>query len=43
MAPRGRAGDSQLVLFATWLETGPDVPDGKWFKRYPEMTVCDEG
>lgn len=34
---------SQLVLFATWLETGPEVPDGKWFKRFPEMTVCGEG
>jgi hypothetical protein len=33
----------QLELFATWLETGPEVPHGKWFKRFPEMTVCGEG
>ncbi|CAN5533806.1 hypothetical protein BH20VER3_BH20VER3_05890 [soil metagenome] len=27
----------QLELFATWLEAG------RWFKRFPEMTVCGEG
>ena len=27
----------QLELFATWLETGPEVPHGKWFKCFPEM------
>lgn len=32
----------QLRLFATWLETEPEVPHGKWFKRFPEMTVCGE-
>ena len=34
---------AQLELFASWLETGPEVPHGKWFKRFPEMTVCGEG
>ena len=34
---------AQLELFATWLETGAEVPQGKWFKRFPEMTVCGEG
>ena len=34
---------SQLVLFLKWLETNPEVPPGKWFKRFPEMTVCGEG
>ena len=33
----------QLELFATWLEAGPEVPQGKWFKRFPEMIVCGEG
>ncbi|MDQ6861260.1 MAG: hypothetical protein M3032_08905 [Verrucomicrobiota bacterium] len=33
----------QLELFATWLEEEPDVPAGKWFKKFPEMTVCGEG
>ena len=26
---------AQLELFATWLETGAEVPHGKWFKRFP--------
>ena len=34
---------SQLVLFLKWLEANPEVPPGKWFKRFPEMTVCGEG
>jgi hypothetical protein len=34
---------SQLELFATWLDGGPEVPHGKWFKRFPEMIVCGEG
>jgi len=33
----------QLELFAIWLETGPVVPHGKWFKLFPEMIVCGEG
>ena len=33
----------QLELFAVWLDTEPDVPEGKWFKRFPEMIVCGEG
>ena len=34
---------AQLELFATWLENEPEVPQGKWFKRFSEMTVCGEG
>ena len=34
---------SQLELFATWLDGGPEVPHGKWFKSFPEMIVCGEG
>ena len=34
---------SQLVLFANWLTEQPEVPPGKWFKRFPDMTVCGEG
>ena len=33
----------QLGLFAEWLDTAPEVPAGKWFKRFPQMTVCGEG
>ena len=26
-----------------WLEIEPDVPEGRWFKRFPEVVVCGEG
>jgi len=26
-----------------WLDTNPIVPSGRWFKRFPAMTVCGEG
>jgi len=30
-------------LFTDWLDTEPEVPNEKWFKRFPAMTVCGEG
>jgi hypothetical protein len=33
----------QLVMFAGWLDQGVDVPEGKWFKRFPGIIVCGEG
>jgi hypothetical protein len=33
----------QLVLLARWLDTEPEVPAGRWFKRFPGFTVCGEG
>jgi hypothetical protein len=33
----------QLGLLADWLATEPEVPDGKWFKRFPGVIVCGEG
>jgi hypothetical protein len=42
IATRNIAAD-QLGLFAVWLDGEPDVPEGKWFKRFPSMTVCGEG
>jgi hypothetical protein len=33
----------QLGLLAAWLDTQPEVPPGKWFKRFSGMTVCGEG
>ena len=32
----------ELGGFADWLDTEPDVPAGKWFKRFPGMIVCGE-
>ena len=34
---------SQLGLLARWLDSDPEVPESRWFKRFPEMTVCGEG
>jgi hypothetical protein len=33
----------QLGLFDEWLDTEPEVPAGRWFKRFPAMTVCGDG
>ena len=33
----------QVVMFASWLDTEPEVPAGRWFKKFPEFTVCGEG
>lgn len=34
---------TDLGLLAEWLDRRPVVPDGKWIKRFPGMTVCGEG
>jgi hypothetical protein len=33
----------QLGLLSDWLYSQPEVPEGKWFKCFPGMTVCGEG
>jgi hypothetical protein len=33
----------QLGLLAEWLDARPEVPEGKWFKKFPGMTICGEG
>jgi hypothetical protein len=33
----------QLEEFLAWLELEPEVPRGRWFKRFQGMTVCGEG
>jgi hypothetical protein len=35
--------DEQLTLFAIWMDTEPEVPEGRWFKRFSGMIVCGEG
>jgi len=32
-----------LIVLARWLDTEPEVPAGRWFKRFPGFTVCGEG
>lgn len=34
---------TQLEWLAKWLDTEPEVPDGRWYKRFSGMTVCGEG
>ena len=33
----------QIVLLARWLDGEPDVPEGKWFKKFPGFVLCGEG
>ncbi|MFL6531380.1 MAG: hypothetical protein ACJ8KX_12990 [Chthoniobacterales bacterium] len=33
---------SQLGRFADWLAAEPEVPEGRWFKRFPELTVVEK-
>ena len=33
----------QILLLGRWLNTEPEVPQGKWFKMFSGMTVCGEG
>jgi hypothetical protein len=33
----------QLGALAGWLDAEPEVPDGRWFKRFSGMIVCGEG
>jgi hypothetical protein len=33
----------QFELLAEWLRTDPEVPEGKWFKKFSGMAVCGEG
>lgn len=35
--------EAQLGLLLAWIDANPEVPQGKWFKRFPEITVCGEG
>ena len=34
---------TQLALMVDWLDTNPEVPQGKWYKPFPGMIVCGEG
>jgi hypothetical protein len=33
---------NQLGQFADWLATDPEVPEGGWFKRFPEMLSAEK-
>jgi hypothetical protein len=31
---------AQIGLLSNWLRTDPEVPEGKWFKKFSGMIVC---
>lgn len=33
----------QLTMLSEWVASEPEVPAGRWFKRFPELIVCGEG
>ncbi|HEX3720497.1 MAG TPA: hypothetical protein VH595_21310 [Verrucomicrobiae bacterium] len=33
----------EVALLINWLDGHPDVPQGKWFKKFPGLIVCGEG
>lgn len=35
--------EGQLQLLDQWLRTAPEVPYGRWFKRFPGRIACGEG
>ena len=43
LAGERKISTAQLGLLADWLQTQPEVPKGKRFKKFPGLTVCGEG
>ena len=39
----GRISIEDFVTLKQWLESEPDVPAGKWFKRFRKFTLAGEG
>jgi hypothetical protein len=33
----------QIIMLAQWMDTEPEVPGGRWYKRFSGFTVCGEG
>jgi hypothetical protein len=38
-----RIQDSDFLELKHWLESDPDVPDGKWYKRFKTGTLAGNG
>lgn len=38
-----RISPEDLEQLAAWLDSEPEVPDGKWYRSFSGMTVCGEG
>ena len=39
----GRISESDFLELKHWLESDPDVPHGKWFKRFKTGVLAGEG
>jgi len=39
----GRISVRDFQELKHWLELDPDVPAGKWFKRFPKFILAGEG
>jgi hypothetical protein len=39
----GRISSDDFLELKHWLESDPDVPNGKWYKRFKTGTLAGEG
>lgn len=39
----GRIQDSDLLELKHWMESDPNVPSGKWYKRFKSGTLAGRG
>ena len=39
----GRIADSDFLELKHWLESDPEVPSGKWYKRFRSGTLAGKG
>jgi hypothetical protein len=39
----GRLAVSDFDELQDWLESDPDVPNGKWYKRFKNFTLAERG
>lgn len=42
-AKERRIGTRELGEMADWFATDPEVPRGRWFRRFSSFTLCGEG
>jgi hypothetical protein len=40
---KGRISPDDFIELKHWLESDPDVPHGKWYKRFKKFTLAGEG
>lgn len=33
---------NDILAFAAWLDTNPEVLEGEWFKHFPGLIACGE-